>query len=461
LIEMKRSGTYKGLAELSGVCEEQRLQARTLDEIDFDIKYFNVPKKVEFYENVIVDVIKAYLWPFRQMATELTPVRQQTIQDAPVMVRIVFNKRTPSFDLVIQRPMDITRNKIRLPIVLDKILPLKAGINNVKHVVQKVTGSTVYPVCIVEQETLRTFDNKTLPLTLDACHRVLAADCTEAKRWGIMARQVPGANKEVEVYIERSKIVITESAGILKLILDGQEIQDQVPLNEYLYLVSPLSHRVVARVSATMANGKKVFLVVNLDFAVLFDGENILLETSQLYKGKICGVCGNANQQIKDELVGPDQCMHSTPEILSAAYRVKIPQNCDMVNPMPQSIKDQLRKEKSQCLKQQQIFTKVSKSLNTQNGQCTNLKHSVVRQPGKICISMKPVTQCAIGCLPETPQPLNKRIPFTCFNEDRLGEHYEIKAGRGEKLDELKGRQSHFEAEVPQPRSCVPASNYL
>ena len=51
-----------------------------------------------------------------------------------------------------------------------------------------------------------------------------------------MARQVPGANKEVEVYIERSKIVITESAGVLKLILDGQEIQDQVPLNEYLVL---------------------------------------------------------------------------------------------------------------------------------------------------------------------------------------------------------------------------------
>ena len=155
---------------------------------------------------------------------------------------------------------------------------------------------------------------------------------------------------------------------------------------------------------------------------------------------------------------------------------VKIPQNCDMVSPLPQPIKDQLRKEKTQCLKEQQIPTKViiflfllqkstfmasyfwkissksclyqkknwwhiftrkidifflifqvSKSLNTQNGQCTNLKHSVVRQPGKICISMKPVTQCAIGCLPETPQPLNKRIPFTCFNEDRLGEHYAIK----------------------------------
>ena len=103
LIEMKQSGAYKGLAELSEACEEQRLQARTLDEIDFDIKYFNVPKTVEVVENYIVDVLKAYLWPFRQITTDLTPMRQQSINDAPVMVRIVFNKRTPSFDLVIQR----------------------------------------------------------------------------------------------------------------------------------------------------------------------------------------------------------------------------------------------------------------------------------------------------------------------------------------------------------------------
>jgi len=278
-----------------------------------------------------------------------------------------------------------------------------------------------------------------------------------AQKWGIMVRQLPGAQKEIEIYIEESKIELTSAA--IKLTVDGQEILPV--LNKYKALVSPLSGKTIGKVVEAQVHGKKVILISTSLFAIVFDGHNIWVETSQLYKGKLSGVCGNANQQIRDELVGPDQCIHSTPEILSAAYRVKIPQNCEMVSPLPQPIKDQLRKEKTQCLKEQQIPTKVSKSLNTQNGQCTNLKHSVVRQPGKICISMKPVTQCAIGCLPETPQPLNKRIPFTCFNEDRLGEHYAIKAGRGEKLDELKGRQSHFEAEVPQPRSCVPASNYL
>jgi len=457
MIEMKKSGSYHGLAELSEACEQQNLQARILDEIEFDIKYVVVPKTVEIIENYVVDVIKAYLWPFRQITTDITP-RQPSINNAPVMVRIVFNKRTPSFDLLIQRPIDVIRfNKIRLPIVLDKILPLKAGINNVKHVAQQLTGKDLFPVCVIEQQTLRTFDNKTYPITLDACHRVLVADATEAQKWGIMVRQLPGAQKEIEIYIEESKIELTSAA--IKLTVDGQEILPV--LNKYKALVSPLSGKTIGKVVEAQVHGKKVILISTSLFAIVFDGHNIWVETSQLYKGKLSGVCGNANQQIRDELVGPDQCIHSTPEILSAAYRVKIPQNCDMVSPLPQPIKDQLRKEKTQCLKEQQIPTKVSKSLNTQNGQCTNLKHSVVRQPGKICISMKPVTQCAIGCLPETPQPLNKRIPFTCFNEDRLGEHYAIKAGRGEKLDELKGRQSHFEAEVPQPRSCVPASNYL
>ena len=73
MIEMKKSGSYHGLAELSEACEQQNLQARILDEIEFDIKYVVVPKTVEIIENYVVDVIKAYLWPFRQITTDITP----------------------------------------------------------------------------------------------------------------------------------------------------------------------------------------------------------------------------------------------------------------------------------------------------------------------------------------------------------------------------------------------------
>ena len=86
---------------------------------------------------------------------------------------------------------------------------------------------------------------------------------------------------------------------------------------------------------------------------------------------------------------------------------------------------------------------------------------SVVRRPGQICLSKKAVTQCATGCQPIKPEPLLKKISFTCFKEDRVAEHYAKKAERGQKMTELAGRPTAFEAEVPQPMSCVPASNYL
>ena len=39
-------------------------------------------------------------------------------------------------------------------------LKKQAGINNVKHVAQQLTGKDLFPVCVIEQQTLRTFDNK-------------------------------------------------------------------------------------------------------------------------------------------------------------------------------------------------------------------------------------------------------------------------------------------------------------
>merc|ERR1711981_1526593 len=265
-LQLIQSGSYHGLAELSEACEQQNLQARILDEIEFDIKYVVVPKTVEIIENYVVDVIKAYLWPFRQITTDITP-RQPSINNAPVMVRIVFNKRTPSFDLLIQRPIDVIRfNKIRLPIVLDKILPLKAGINNVKRVAQQLTGKDLFPVCVIEQQTLRTFDNKTYPITLDACHRVLVADATEAQKWGIMVRQLPGAQKEIEIYIEESKIELTSAA--IKLTVDGQEILPV--LNEYKALVSPLSGKTIGKVVEAQVHGKKSYPYQHLSLCYRF-----------------------------------------------------------------------------------------------------------------------------------------------------------------------------------------------
>lgn len=75
----------------------------------------------------------------------------------------------------------------------------------------------------------------------------------------------------------------------------------------------------------------------------------------------MCGLCGNQNQQKKDEVQGPQKCMFSQPEVESASYRVEnYPQGCDAQKPLSVHIKEKLQKERQQCLKQKIIPTKVN-----------------------------------------------------------------------------------------------------
>merc|ERR1712018_343957 len=390
LLKERKQSEKAVLAKLSPACEKVREQSATLDEVGFTIRYNNVPRSVEYVETMAVDSMKALLWPFRRINEERSRVNMEnSIRSAPVMVRLVFNKRSPSFDMTVQRPQEELKfRQIRLPSVVRKVLPLKAGVNNVKLIAQKLTGHSLFPVCKLESQTLKTFDNKTFPAHLDYCYHLLAADCSQSSS------------------LQSQK----------KIIVDEQELTIQP--NQWLQVRSKLNRNsVVAHVFRSQNN------VIQIKgewqkIQLTFDGQNVAVEVAPVYKSLMCGMCGNFNQQVKDELEGPSKCMYSKPEIKIASYRISnLPQSCEQEKPLSQMIKQKLEKETSECIKRKQIPTKVSKSLKTQQGECTILKHSVIRRPGQICISQKPVTQCAIGFQPAHPEPLNKKIPFTCLKE--------------------------------------------
>lgn len=440
------------ISKLSEACESMRQQARALDEVQITIKYNNVPRWIEIAESKSVEIFKTLMWPFLKVDYERMQNRQESIRSMPVYARIQFHKETPSFDLTIERPQEkMLFEQIRMPYPLNLVLPLKGGMNNVKLAAQKASSHSLYPVCKLEKTAMQTFDNRSLPLILDQCYHLVAADCSKDQSFGVLSRQMPGSSrKEVQIFLGKHEIKIDSQ---LRLIVDGQVEE-----------VKPEQWTQVKKIAQVFRSQNQV-LEISAPYYTLsltFDGETLAVQTSQYVKGQMCGLCGNQNQQKKDEVQGPQKCMFSQPEVESASYRVEnYPQGCDAQKPLSVHIKEKLQKERQQCLKQKIIPTKISKSLKTQNGPCTILKHAVVRKPGQICISKKAVTQCAAGCQPSHAQLLEKQIPFTCLKEDRVAEHYAKKAERGERLSELEQRPTSFETKVPQPRSCVPASNEL
>merc|ERR1711881_413245 len=90
-----------------------------------------------------------------------------------------------------------------------------------------------------------------------------------------------------------------------KVNVDGQDIT--ITSEKAQILKSPLSQKKLGLIYRTQ---NAIYLSIEQGL-IIFDGHSIVMESSQVFKGQLCGLCGNQNQQIKDELEGPKKCMHS------------------------------------------------------------------------------------------------------------------------------------------------------
>merc|ERR1711862_317694 len=116
------------------------------------------------------------LWPFLRLdLSEQKSIEGQSVAQDPHSAKIQFNRMTPTFDLIVNRPQEkIEFRQIRLPYGLNHVLPLKAGLSNAKLIAQKVTGSVLYPL--------------------------FAADCSEQKSFAVLLRELSFESKrEVKI----------------------------------------------------------------------------------------------------------------------------------------------------------------------------------------------------------------------------------------------------------------------
>jgi len=323
------------IAKLSEPCEIMRQQALALDEILITVQYKNVPAWVETVEAKSVEIFKTIMWPF----LKLNPLEQQSrpigpIKTFPVYARIQFRKDTPSFDLTIERPMGkVQLGQVRLPYPLNLILPLKAGLNNVKLASNMVSANTLFPVCKVESRALQTFDNRSLPLIMDPCYTLVAADCSNHGRFSVQARELPTGQKDHKIIVGKTMIdIITVPGSPIEVRMDREPDFEVVKSEKTVEIYAP--------------HYSLQSLIVDRDHTLAIEINPLVV------KSHMCGLCGNFNNQHKDDLQGPQTCMYSKPEVESAAYRIPDhPVGCEAEKPLAQNIKDLLQKESTQCLK--------------------------------------------------------------------------------------------------------------
>ena len=122
--------------------------------------------------------------------------------------------------------------------------------------------------------------------------------------------------------------------------------------------------------------------------SVFYDGKRVKLEGSNLLKNKLCGLCGDNNNNKIADVPSPRKCLLSKPKFELASYRVSLPSK--PCRPLPSHLKEEL-----------ESLTPIIPKTDD----CVTLKHDFFKtEPaypywiGYYCFSRLPNVVCQPGC---------------------------------------------------------------
>jgi hypothetical protein len=193
-----------------------------------------------------------------------------------------------------------------------------------------------------------------------------------------------------------------------------------------------------------------VYAIVSRKYgvSVYADGERVeVLTFKHLLKNKACGLCGDLNGEETADMKSPRQCVMSKPMLGAYTYSIEGGKS------VPSMYHDQLRKEQEECIKKEDVPTKVSHIFRqmVEERSKPELRHLTEKRPGKICISMERVKTCA-GSSPNEVE--NRLVRFTCLLE-RDAQVWVKRAEGGDQIySELQGLPIHFTQTVYEPSQC-------
>jgi len=464
------------LSKLSEVAEKVRGQAATMDEVDYTVEYHNVPVSVMKVRQYLLQYLKAEFWPYYMPNESRIPGPRSFSEGGISQTNrwsIRFDTTSQTFDLRItsgeESAKTLVFKHIRLHYFFGYLFPAIA------HNPSKSLGSLehrlpLYGSCSTEGRWVKSYDNVTLDYNMDACYHMLSGDCSINKRFAILTRSTGNSAespKEIKVLVGKSTFLLTPSShhsrysSSIELRVNGT--QAQIPTGRGKHIIrDPKGVAIADIIKSTdgVITLQTLYcpIVGTPTVAIHSDGHKIKVETSKLYKGSLCGICGDMNGQKVADRRGPgNKCVYSKPEVLAASYRVSLRNH--ECSPLPSHIEQELRRETEVCAKYEEIPTKVIKSYESQTGPCTRHTHEMLERPAEICFSRLPVTDCSPRCQPTSRDAVvSKSVSFTCLRKGRLADRYVDKVNRGEVIQQLAHQRENFVIPLPLPRSCVPVS---
>lgn len=182
-----------------------------------------------------------------------------------------------------------------------------------------LTQGRIAPRCHLNGKTIKSFDENIMKVDFTPCKYVLAKDCTTKQLFTVYARPTGEHQKDIEVRLLKHVIVLPSevSRQSAHMIVDGQK---QTLNIDEIYVIRS-AQQAIAYVKF---DGAKIVLrAPHHGLKVATDGKRIKVEVSNMWKGRVCGICGEMIKNKKSQLMGPNKCIQPNPQALVESYMVE------------------------------------------------------------------------------------------------------------------------------------------
>ena len=216
---------------------------------------------------------------------------------------------------------------------VDILKNLQFGLRNARIPASKTTAfkTGLVGICNVAPESVVTFDNATLKYECPTCFTLVSGDCSAQPRYAVFAKKTDKALPlAVKIYAGGRNMEFTPTNSGIEVRANGKV----VTISEEKPFVFSNRGGIIEYFRVTQVGPRYFIEVPMLMLSFRYTGDEITNIIPSTHRAQHCGLCGNFNGQMIDELVGPSGCAMKDASDLAKSYILR-DQTCQDSIPMP------------------------------------------------------------------------------------------------------------------------------
>merc|ERR1712055_880674 len=375
--------------------------------------------------------------------------------DTNVKLVIFFKRWLGALNMKVVSPMDLTQFKnIRLPFWMKKIFPITFSRTLIEQFYTGLTGTRLFPKCVVFPGQIMTFDKKTYSYDLDDCNHLVASDCFKNTH-AVLAKKKDGV-KIVTIFHGENKIVLAEPAtrylsrGATYGVMVNGERKEVTPMETGRWEV--IWSRDMRHAYFIHWSKFNKIIVETPAHRVAYNGKHLTVEDKGLVRAPHCGLCGDNNQDRRRDLKSPGMCVYRSFLAFAHSYRIKDAQCVTKILPADERI---LKEEKTMCAQRKAIQHEIpQRVVMTQVLKQPELKHLILHQANRICISKLRMPQCLYNFVAQTLKKMTVEFVCVASTHPQFMTWYRM-IQRKEEIFVLKTMVKTFAVEMEVAGTCL------